>query len=282
MKTLTIGFLILVMMSGQLNADNHSATNNKITLSLDDASEVSVKGFIAPIEYTQYNFHVEWNELAHLRVAEPQKQYPTSVFHAFLPSEAVSVGDLWRIDENGALELLRQLHPNSSLDMHINMGDSRGLWACLRAYNDKFADIVFRIHAEFKLEDGWFTPSQFAGHLIIDRMKKKVAFFHMFVPEGVLNFDVNWKKYKDEPGAVTDIGFCPQIELKAGTRSVILNTEFVEAITQEEAEHKLILRFYKSQQINWVSLEEALEMAPAQQKPVHVISIDGPLADESC
>ena len=282
MKTLTIRFLILVMMSGQLNADNHSTTNNKITLSLDGASEVFVKGFIAPIEYTQYNFHVEWNELAHLRVAEPQKQYPTSVFHAFLPSEAVSVGDLWRINEKGALELLRQLHPNSSLNMHINMGDSRGLWACLRAYNGKFADIVFRIHAEFKLEDGWFTPSQFAGHLIIDRMKEKVAFFHMFVPEGVLNFDVNWKKYKDEPGAVTDIGFCPQIELKAGTRSLIRNTEFVEAITQKEAEHKLILRFYKSQQINWVSLEEALEMAPAQQKPVHVISIDGPLADESC
>ena len=44
----------------------------------------------------------------------------------------------------------------------------------------------------------------------------------------------------------------------------------------------LILRFYKSQQINWVSLEEALEMAPVQHKPIHAISIDGPLADESC
>ena len=281
MKTLTIGFLILVM-SGQLNADNHSATNNKITLSLDDASEVSVKGFIAPIEYTQYNFHVEWSELANLRVAEPEKRYLTSVFHAFLPSEAISVGDLWRIEENGTLKLLQQLHPNPSLDMHINMGDSRGLWACLRAYNDKFADIVFRIHAEFKLGDGWFTPSQFAGHLVIDRIKEKVAFFHMFVPEGVLNFDVNWKRYKDEPGAVTDIGFCPQIELKAGRQTVMEDTKLVEAITQEEAERKLILRFYKSQQINWVSLEEALEMAPAQGKPVHVVSIDGPLADESC
>lgn len=282
MKTLTIGFLILVMMSGHLNADNHSATNNKITLSLDDASEVLVKGFIAPIEYTQYNFHVEWNELANLQVAEPEKRYPTSVFHAFLPPTGVSVGDLWRIEESGVLELLRQLYPNPSLNMHINMGDSRGLWACLRAYNDKFADIVFRIHAEFKLADGWFTPSQFAGHLVIDRIKEQVVFFHMFVPEGVLNFDVNWKKYKNEPGTVTDIGFCPQIELKAGRQSVMKDTEFIETITQEEAERKLILRFYKSQQINWVSLEEALEMAPARQKPVHVISIDGPLADESC
>lgn len=55
MKTLTVGFLILTMTLGQLNADNHSTTNNKITLNLDDTSEVALKGFIAPVEYTQYN-----------------------------------------------------------------------------------------------------------------------------------------------------------------------------------------------------------------------------------
>ena len=49
MKTLTIGLLMLIMLSGQLNADEHSAANNKITLNLENNSEVSVKGFIAPI-----------------------------------------------------------------------------------------------------------------------------------------------------------------------------------------------------------------------------------------
>ena len=49
---------------------------NKITLNLNSDAEVNVKGFIAPIEYTQYNFHVEWDELANFRVAEPEKQYP--------------------------------------------------------------------------------------------------------------------------------------------------------------------------------------------------------------
>ena len=73
MKTLTIGFLILVIMNGQLNADDHSAVDNKITLNLDASPEVLVEGFIAPIEYTQYNFHVEWDELANLRVAESEK-----------------------------------------------------------------------------------------------------------------------------------------------------------------------------------------------------------------
>ena len=276
MKTLTIGFLILVMMIGQLNADEN-ATPDKITLNLNNISEVLVKGFIAPIEYTQYNFHVEWDELANLRVAEPEKQYPASVFRAFLPSEAVAVGDLWMIEEESVLELLRQLHPKPNLDIRLNAGDSRGLWACLRAYNDKYAEIVFRIHSEFILKDGRFTPSQFAGHLVVDRIEEKVASFKMHVPEGILNFDVGRNSTRS-----IDVGFCPKMELRAEPQKIIPDIEFVESITHEAAERKLILRFYKSQQINWVSLEEALEMSPAQGKPVHVVSIDGPLADESC
>lgn len=277
MKILTIGLLILVVMGGRLNADDHSAANKKITLNLDASPEVLVKGFIAPIEYTQYNFHVMWDELANLRVAEPEKRYPTSIFRAFLPSEAVSVGDIWQIEEEGTLELLRQLNPNPRLDLDINAGDSRGLWACLRAYNDEFAEIVFRIHAEFVLNDGRFTPSQFTGYLVIDRIREEIASFKMYVPEGVLNFDVGWNSI----GAI-DVGFCPQMELRAEAQEVVSDIKFVESITQETAERTLILRFYKSQQIEWVSLEEALEMAPAQGKPVHVLSIDGPLADESC
>lgn len=257
---------------------------NKITLKLDREAEVNVKGFIAPIEYTQYNYHVEWNELANLRAADPEKQYATSIFCDFLPKEAVPVGTSWEIEHAGVLALLKQLHPESHLDMHVNSGDSCGLWACLRAYNDEFADIVFRIHAEFKLENGWFTPSQFAGHLVIDQTNERVAFFQMHVPKDTLNFDTWWNKTggSDDSQWSTDIGFCPQIELRAGTEDVLQNTEFTESITHAAAAHKLIRRFYKSQQINWVSLEEALEMAPAEQKPIHAISIDGPLADESC
>ena len=252
---------------------------NKITLNLNRDAEVNIKGFIAPIEYTQYNSHVKWDELANFRVAEPEKQYLASVFQAFLPSEPVSVGECWQIDETGALELLRQLHPNPSLDLHINNGDSYGLWACLRAYNDAFAEILFRIHAEFVLENGWFTPSQFTGHLVIDRIRDKVRSFKMYVPEATLNFDAGWKA-PAHPGGAAEIGFCPQMELAAGTQPS--DVEFAVSITQEKAERALSSHFYKFQQINWVSLEEALEMAPTQEKPIHVISVDGPLFDEAC
>ena len=189
------------------------------------------------------------------------------------------MGECWQIEEADVLELLKQLHPNPSLDLHINNGDSYGLWACLRAYNNEFAEILFRIHAEFVLENGWFTPSQFTGHLVIDRNREKVVSFKVYVPEATLNFDAGWKA-PAHPGGAAEIGFCPQIELCAGTKPT--DIEFAVSITQEEAERALSLHFYKFQQINWVSLEEALEMAPAQQKPLHVISVDGPLFDEAC
>lgn len=255
-------------------------SSNKITLNLNKNTKISVKGFIAPIEYTQHDFHVKWDTLANLQVAEPEKQYQTSVFQSFFPQKSVSVGELWQIEEEGVLELLRQLHANPTLDMR-----SGGSWACLRAYNDEIADVVFRIHAEFDLTEGRFTPSQFAGHLIIHRIEEKVAFFQMHVPDGTLNFDAikqTTETYKGRPTYITDLGFCPQIELSAGTQDALHDTEFTESITQAEAAQALAGRFYKFQQINWVPLEEALGLAQAQQKPIHAISVNGPLMDESC
>ena len=250
---------------------------NKITLNLNDGVEVSVTGCIAPIEYTQYNFHVEWDELANFRVAEPEKRYPTSVFQAFLPSAPVAVGECWEIQEAGALTLLKQLQPNPRLKLTIDSGDSYGLWACLRAYNDGLAEIVFRIHAEFIMERGKFTPSQFAGHLFIDRCRERVVSFKMSVPQTTINFDAGWTR---DEGTAAEIGFCPKMELSTGTPPQ--DAEFAASITQAAAERALSLRFYKFQKINWVSLEAALEMAPAEQKPIHVISVDGPLFDEAC
>ena len=53
------------------------------------------------------------------------------------------------------------------------------------------------------------------------------------------------------------------------------DAEFIgDSITDEEAKRILIQRFYRSEQINWVPPEQALEIARTQQKPIHVISID--------
>ena len=253
-----------------------------IALKLDGDAGVSVTGCIAPIEHTLSNFHVEWETLANLRVAEPMKHYPVSVFQSFLPPKQVSLGECWQIEESGVLALLRQLHTALHLDMDNDSGAAAGVWACLRAYNDTFADIVFRIHAEFRFEDGLLTPSQFAGNLIIDRLEKKIVCFEMSVPERTVNLDIIWKADEDDPYAITDAGFCSQMELRAGSRAVAQNIEFGAAISQEKAERVLAGFFYKSAHINWVPSEQALRMAETEGKPIHVISIDGPLVDESC
>ena len=154
---------------------------NKIALDLDGDTEVSVKGFIAPIEYAGSNFHVDWDTLANLRAAEPEKQYPASIFCDFLPKDTVSVGTPWEIEHTGALELLKQLHPSPSLGMRAELpyhkNESQGLWACLRAYDAEFADVVFRIHAQFDLKNGWFTPSQFTGILLLIELKDRLLSF---------------------------------------------------------------------------------------------------------
>ena len=255
---------------------------NKIALNLDSNTEVSVKAFIAPIEHTLSNFHVEWDTLANLRVAEPEKRHPISVFQSFLPKESVSVGECWQIKESGMLALLRQLHTALNLNMDDDSGDASGLWACLRAHNDRFADIAFRVHAEFKLEDGWLAPSQFAGNLIIDQLEGRIAFFEMSVPAGTVNLDIGWKEDKEASYSITDAGFCSQMELRSGTQDVVQDIEFIAAITQEEAKRALAARFYKSEQINWVPPDQALALAAAEVKLIHAISIDGPLLDESC
>ena len=70
---------------------------NKITLNLDEDAAVVVQSFIAPIEHTIFNFHIEWPALANLRATEPEKDHQASVFQSFLPKEPVSVGECWRI-----------------------------------------------------------------------------------------------------------------------------------------------------------------------------------------
>lgn len=253
-------------------------SENKITLNLNGNAEISVKGYIAPFEYSAGGYHKEWDELINIKAANPEKQYPEHIFQAFLPAKSVSVGECWQIQQDVLLTLLEQLYPRPQLKLHINSGDpNKAMWACLRAYNDEFAEILFRIHAQFVMESGWLTPSQFAGHLLIDRCQNKIVSFNMHVPPTTVNVDIGWKQ---EDGASADIGFCPRMELWTNTKSK--DIQFHESITQKEAEHLLLLRYYKSQQINWVSLEKALELAPTLQKPIHAIAIDGPLADESC
>ena len=248
----------------------------KIQLELNGPEPIVVNACISPIEFSTGGFHVDWESLATLREVEPQKNYPASTFRGFLPPKAVAVGEHWEIDLKTTLQLLKQLAEKPRLKMRI--GNAGGQWASLRAYDDDYAEIVFRIHATFVFKDGRFTPSQFAGSLIIDRRLEELTCFEMSVPPSTLNFDVC--KKIDEDSGIIDCGVC-RIEMTAGEEAT-QSLAYSEEIPMEDARLGLARQFYPAQSIEWVELEEAPEMAKLLDRPIHVVSADGTFMDQSC
>ena len=248
----------------------------KIQLELNGPEPIVVNASIPPITFTTAGFHVDWEPLATLREVEPQKNYPASTFRGFLPRTAVSVGEHWKIDPESALQLLKQLAEKPQLELWNH--EDIGQWASLRAYNDRYAEVVFRIHTVFTFKDGMFTPSQLAGTLIIDRHLEDLLYFEISVPQSTLNFDAH-REFDDEL-TLTECGVC-QIEMIAGEK-VTQELTYAEEISIEEARLGLARQFYPAQSIEWVKLEEAPEMAKLLDRPIHVVSADGTFMDESC
>ena len=290
-KSISLCLCLALFFSGCAISSDMGSTK-KIRLTLAGPEQIPVQASIAPITSSTGDFHLKWKSLANLREVERHRDHPRSVFLGFLPKKAVSVGEAWKIDREAALQLLKQLAEKPQFKMHISPGtikikigktfeiggDTDGLWALLRAYNDTYAEIVFRIHAEFILEDGFFTPSQFAGRLILDRHSRELVYFQMYVPESTLNFDVN-RKHPDGY-TVTGNGVC-RIEMTAGedsTKEITFSSE----LPMEEAQLALARRFYKAQEIEWVPLDAALKKASALDRPIHVVSAEGVFMDESC
>ena len=248
----------------------------KIQLELNGPESIAVNASIPPITFTTAGFHVDWEPLATLREVEAQRNYPASTFQGFLPRKAVSVGEHWKIDPESALQLLKQLAEEPQLELWNH--EDIGQWALLRGFNDNYAEIVFRIHTVFAFKDGMFTPSQLAGTLIIDRRLEELKYFEISVPPSTLNFDAH-REFDDEL-TLTECGVC-QIEMTAGEK-VAQQLTYSEEISMEEARLGLARRFYPAQFIEWVTLEEAVEMAKLLDRPIHVVSADGTFMDESC
>ena len=286
-------FLYTVLFLFGCAIPSYMGGTKKIHLALKGPEQIPVQASITPIAFATGDFHLKWKSLANLREVEQQRDHPRSVFKGFLPKKAVSVGNTWKIDREAALQLLKQLAEKPQFEMHISPGtmkiqigsktfrrggDTDGLWALLRAYNNAYAEIVFRIHAEFVLEDGFFTPSQFAGRLILDRHARELAYFEMYVPESTLNFDVN-RKHPDGYTRTAN-GVC-HIEMTAGEDGTKEIT-FLEEISMKQADLLLARQFYKAQEIEWVPLDKAVEKARLLDRPIHVVSADGTFMDESC
>lgn len=208
-------------------------------------------------------------------------------------------------------KLLSMIHPRPFIKTRFA---PQGSVACIRAIGDFYYDIVFRIHAEFQLNEPpnypfWFSPGQFTGHIVISKDGSHVRYFKMYVPNNrTLNVDMEWLYGASESSNMeVDIGYLPQMEIESmgpSIPSVIydengdvidshssngepLDFVFDEIIWQseisvEEAAKKLEVTMYPFKKVSYLPFPEAFDRAFAEKKLVHSILLWGALDDQSC
>uniref|UniRef100_M4A024 Selenoprotein N n=1 Tax=Xiphophorus maculatus TaxID=8083 RepID=M4A024_XIPMA len=268
--------------------------------------------------------------------AVPSSSFPAGHFRVFLPPKGkTEPGDAWWVIPSelniftGYLpnnryhpptpkgkevlihSLLSMFHPRPFIKSRFA---PQGTVACIRASSDFYYDIVFRIHAEFQLNDVpnfpfWFTPGQFTGNIVISKDASHVRHFRLYVPSNrSLNVDMEWLYGASESSNMeVDIGYLPQLELRSAgpsTPSVIVDEDgnvidsrdgrgepirfvfeeirWTSAINQEEASHRLEVTFYPFKKVPYLPFAEAFERAESEKKLVHSILLWGALDDQSC
>lgn len=268
--------------------------------------------------------------------AQPSSLFSAGLFRAFLPPKnKVDVGATWWVIPSelniftGYLpnnryhpptpkgkevlihSLLSMFHPRPFIKSRFA---PQGTLACIRASNDFYFDISFRIHAEFQLNDVpnfpfWFTPGQFTGNVVLSKDASHVRHFHLSVPNNrSLNVDMEWLYGASESSNMeVDIGFLPQMELTStgpSTPSIILDEEgnvidnkessqepiqfifeditWSSEISQQEALHRMEVTYYPFKKVEYVPFSEVFERAEAENKLVHSILLWGALDDQSC
>lgn len=263
-----------------------------LNIALKDSPSLQVHAHWDPIADATYNLHKnspENSELFDLSPNEPTREYKGETFKAFLPSSSVTVGDVWKLDLDSVIPFLAQFHPGATGKLRHGQ---KGAFACLRALSEDYADITFRIHAEFTLatrrKPGWkpgthehlidearFIPSQFAGQLLINLKTGVIRDFSLALPPRNSNVDINDFGY-------ADMVFVPRMELLATPTQTSDDIKWKDVITPEEARKRLELKFYKFAEINWLPLAAAVAESEETQRPIHAVLTWGPLDDESC
>ena len=231
-----------------------------------------------------------------LSPARPSQEYETDAFSVFFPKESFTVGNLWKLDAKKIIPFLRQFHPGATAEMHNNPGtefileffgltlfrsssfESEGAYACIRAVSPTYAEIVFRIHAEFLFDreaDAYFTPAQFTGRLILNRKYGTIREFWLHLPPHNTNVDIN-------AYGSADMVFVPRMELVGRNTHDQRDIVWKTAITEKEAKDLLEAAFYKFSGIERYPIEDVITQAQAKKRPIHVILTWGAFDAESC
>jgi hypothetical protein len=280
-RILYAGLLVLVL----------GASGVAARLIYESVHSLEVKAYWEPLKESRYDFASEWSELRNLRPAKATAAHRQADFRVFLPPREAAVGAIWELDPPRLLPFLQQFHVGATTALHHGSGSAPGAFAALRARNDQFDEVVFRLHAEFVLSDGksYYTPAQFSGQLLFDRLAHRVEYFHLFLPPRKTNVDVN--RYFPvtlvgnelvENSSAVDVGYSPRMELEGGDARLIDSIAWDESVPRDEMMLKLAERFYEFLQVRWHPWDEAVAEAQRSGKPLHVVVLLGTLDDEAC
>lgn len=260
---------------------------------LNSSASLQVHAHWDPIADSTFNMHKdspELTELFDLSPNQPVKEYGTDVFNVFLPPSTVAVGDVWKLDPNRLISFLHQFHPGATTAVYHG---AEGAFACLRAFSSDYAEVAFRIHADFTLEStaykAWqdenssedddnksrFVPSHFVGRLLINLKTGTVRAFSLHLPPRNSNVIIS------AFGGI-DMVFVPRMELLTTDETNQDEIAWDAAITAKEAHRALELKFYKFSEINWLPIDAAVTQAKTINRPIHAILVWGCLDNESC
>ncbi|KAH9500951.1 hypothetical protein Btru_069301 [Bulinus truncatus] len=231
----------------------------------------------------------------------PEKEFGVSKFKDLLPEDLKNVpppGTVYSILDLGYVQLedlsSNRFYPPqvqrrgaflhrlfSMIHQHpflATRSDPQGAMGCVRAVNEDYIEVLFRIHVEFQLNEPprlpfWFTPGQFTGNLIVSRDLTKVKSFHLYVPSTKsLNVDMEWLTDKNDPEVMeVDIGFMPYMEIKSIGCSHKSDADLLEKnecenktivwqreISYEEAKDALDVKFFPFKQVKYYNLTRTL------------------------
>jgi hypothetical protein len=232
-----------------------------------------------------------------LRPARPQQTYTERDFSAFLPEAVGEVGQLWALDADKMVRVLKQFHPHPSLHLVASgrRAGPNGAFAILRAVSPAYLDIVFRLHAEFYLtpEDwpadqplirAWYTPAYFSGRVLVNKRTGTVQHFRVgLATDKALNVHLTVVASGiGDTRQARDVVRVQRMELTGGDGGRVETIPWTRALTLAEAHSRLAKVFYKFLEIDWIPFDQVLAQARSRGRPIFAIVSWGAFDDQSC